>query len=64
MTTILRRFIKSILVILKKQAGNNVILSHLFIKLINSSYFSNSYHVILVSHRKEEPIGYFRVYFV
>jgi len=64
MTIIIRRFIKSISVILKKHTKQYVILSHLFIKLANCSHISNSHYVTLENHRKEEAIGYFRVYFI
>jgi len=55
------RLVKSISAVLKKHF---FILSHLFIKLTNYLHISNSHHVILVIQRKEESIGYFRVYFL
>ena len=41
-----------------------IILSYLIIKLTNCSQFSNSHHVALEMHSKEESVGYYRVYFV
>ena len=65
MIVILWWFIKLISIILKKKHTQKyVILSDLFIKLINCSHLSNSHHVTLVNHRKKKSIGYFRVYFI